>query len=228
MKKTIVLLGLLLIGNFVFAYDEDFINKEEKVQEHISNVAQKIMLSNKIDNKITFVYIAKPKGKTIDDPTVTKKKIIFYKDYFNCVENDDELAGFLSREIARAVKSASGEWKGFVSMTQVKAAPKKFEVFADKRAVNYMVNAGYNPLGLITYINKVGKAKGITKISHNTYTKRMAIIYEYIYFNYPYFIKYNEYLKNENYQNFLKNSVINREMLYEKIKLNLIEDLDYE
>ena len=228
MKKIKVLVMFLLLGNMVFAYDEEFINQDEKVKEHISAIFENIIKSNKIDTKITFEYITKPKGKTIDDPTVTKKKIVFYKECFSHVENDDELAGFLSREVARAVKSASGEWKGFVSMTQVKAAPKKFEIFADKRAVNYMVNAGYNPLGLITYINKVGKCTGISKISHNTYTKRMAIIYEYIYFNYPYFIKYNEYLKNENYQNFLKNSVTNREMLYEKIKLNLIEDLEYE
>ena len=228
MKKIIVLIILLMFGNVVLAYDEEFINQDEKVQEHVTNVFQNIMQSNRIDAKITFVYCVNHKKKSIDDPSVTKKKVVLHKESFKHIENDDELAGFLSREIARAVKASTGEFKGFVSMTQVKAAPKKFEIYADKRAVNYMVNAGYNPIGLITYIDKLGKCTGLAKITHNTYTKRMALVYEYIYFNHPYFLKYNEYLENEHFQNFLKNSVENRELLYDKIKNGLVEDVDYE
>lgn len=33
--------------------------------------------------------------------------------------------------------------------------PRKYEIKADRRAVDYLVRAGYNPIGLITVYNKL-------------------------------------------------------------------------
>ena len=92
-----------------------------------------------------------------------------------------------------------------------------------------MVNAGYNPIGLITYINKAFPQKRFDRFSSTNLTsKRLAIIYEYIYTKYPYYLANNKYLETDSYQNFLLNSTNNRKLLEEKIKNNLKGDLDYE
>ena len=92
-----------------------------------------------------------------------------------------------------------------------------------------MVNAGYNPVALITYIQKTSPQRRFDAISnHNLTSKRLAIIYEYIYVKYPYYLKNNEYIDNENYQNFLLTSRDNRRLLQEKIMTGSGERLKYE
>ena len=55
-----------------------------------------------------------------------------------------------------------------------------------------------------------------------------AVIYEYIYTKYPYFLKNNIYIDNKYYQNFLLTSINNRKMLEEKVRTNSGEKLKYE
>ena len=119
--------------------------------------------------------------------------------------------------------------KGLKSAVYEYEYPKIYEIVADKRAVDFMVNAGYNPIGLITYINKAFPQKRFDRFSSTNLTsKRLAIIYEYIYTKYPYYLTNNKYLETDSYQNFLLNSTNNRKLLEEKIKNNLKGDLDYE
>jgi len=128
-----------------------------------------------------------------------------------------------------ALKSYGGMWRGGLNAIQVKAAPKMYEIVADKRAVDFMVNAGYDPIGLITFLNKSQPQKRYdTFSSSNLTSKRLAIIYEYIYTKYPYFLANNKYLENESYQNFLLTSVDNRKKLEEKIKNHSEKKIKYE
>ena len=107
-----------------------------------------------------------------------------YENAYKYVSNDDELAGYLSREIAAAVRSYDGIGDGWLSSLKIKAAPKKYELVFDKMAVDYMVKAGYNPIGLITYINKTCPQTRQDKISNKNLTsKRLAYIYERICIN---------------------------------------------
>ena len=135
----------------------------------------------------------------------------------------------IAREISKSAESYFGGFRGFVTSFQVKAAPKKYERLFDKRAVDYMVKAGYNPLGLITYLNKSQPQKRYDTISrHNLTSKRLSNIYEYIFVKYPYYLKYNEYIENEAYQNFLLTSIENRKKLHEKIKSGSDKAVKYE
>ena len=110
----------------------------------------------------------------------------------------------------RRVKSAKS--------VKMKAAPKKYELVFDKLAVDYMVKAGYNPLGLITFINKsCPQVRQDTFSTKNLTSKRLANIYERIYTKYPAYLANNEYLYNDYYQNFLLTSQENRKKLEEKI-----------
>jgi hypothetical protein len=82
-----------------------------------------------------------------------------------------------------------------------------------------MVKAGYNPLGLIVFINQTCPQKRQDVISSNNLTsKRLAHIYEYIYMKHPSFLVNNTYLENDYYQNFLLTSQKNRKLLEEKVR----------
>ena len=135
----------------------------------------------------------------------------------------------LAREISIVLKSYNGTWGGRIDSIQVALGSKKFETVADKRAVDYMVNAGYNPLALIVYINKNFPQKRSDKFSrHNLTSKRLARIYEYITFKYPQYLENNEYTTNKYYQNFLLTSIENRRLLEEKVKTKSTKGVKYE
>ena len=92
-----------------------------------------------------------------------------------------------------------------------------------------MVTAGYNPLALITYINKTYPQKRYTVISRkNLATVRLANIYEYIYTKYPYFLANNAYISNPYYQNFLLTSINNRQKFQQKILSGSKKAVKYE
>ena len=199
-----------------------------KLQKHVSDIGFKLLNANQIDVRMIFVY-KDNESKIKLEPGLMKRQIFVYDQTMQFASNDDELAAYLSREICKSAESYSGAFKGFVSSIQVKFAPKKYELFFDKRAIDFMVKAGYNPLGLITYLNKSQPQRRFDKISkHNLTSKRLAHIYEYIYKRYPHFLANNEYIENETYQHFLLSSIENRKKLHEKIKSGSNKAVDYE
>ena len=231
MKKILILFSVLFLGaGTVLATEQSEIIKEQTVQEKINDVGFKILNSNMIDKRIIFVYDKAEKRsllKSADE--LTKRQIIITEGEYKFVDNEDELAAFVSRGISMALKSYGGMWRGGLNAIQVKAAPKMYEIVADKRAVDFMVNAGYDPIGLITFLNKSQPQKRYdTFSSSNLTSKRLAIIYEYIYTKYPYFLANNKYLENESYQNFLLTSVDNRKKLEDKIKNHSEKKIKYE
>jgi len=230
MKKTLVLLVSLLVVLPCFALNETELIKENSIQSRINNIGMKLLNSNKIEKRVTFVYDEKGKKSLLkEDKSLTKRQVVVYGEVYKNIETDDELAAYIAREIPAAARSYKGG-TGFLSSIQLKAAPKKYELVFDKLAVDYMVKAGYNPLGLITYINKTYPQARQDKISSNNLTsKRLAYIYERIYIQYPSFLVNNEYIKNEYYQNFLLTSQENREKVLEKMKSPLTtKGLKYE
>lgn len=230
MKRFLIVLGCLLLLP-VYALDESVLIENNTIQSRIDKVGAKILNANKIDKRVVFVYDDKAKSNYLNDTkTLTKRQVIVYKDSYNYVANDDELAGYLAREIAQAARSYDGLGDGWLSSVKIKAAPKKFELVFDKLAVDYMVKAGYNPLGLITYLNKTCPQARQDKLSsHNLTSRRLAYIYERIYIQYPSFIVHNAYLENETYQNFLLTSQENRKLLKEKVNTSQWKrDLKYE
>lgn len=215
----------------VFAIDEEKIIEQNSIQTRIDKVGTQILNSNKFENRVVFVYNEEQKANLLNSTkSLTKRQVVVYGDSYKKIQSDDELAACLSREIASAVRSYDGIANGWLSSVKIKAAPKKYELVFDKLAVDYMVKAGYNPLGLIVYINKTCPQTRQDKISNKNLTsKRLAHIYERIYFNYPSFLVNNTYLDNEYYQNFLLTSQNNRRMLEEKIKSkNYKQELKYE
>ncbi len=204
--------------------------EENAIQNRINSVGTNILNKNKIQKRVVFVYDTKEKKNTISiDKTLTKRQIIVYNGLYQYVETEDELAGMLAREISTAIKSYSGVWGGRIDSIEVFLGSKKFETVADKRAVDYMVRAGYNPLGLITFINKTCPQKHGDFIGrHNLTSKRLARLYEYITYKYPNYLENNKYINNKYYQNFLLASRYNRMLLQEKIRTRSTKELKYE
>lgn len=232
MKRFLVIFLLMFTHVTCEAVQEKDLSLEEinAVQTRIDNVGTNILNNNKISRRIVFTYDKRTqKKKLTTDKALTKRQVIVYDGLYNSVQTDDELAALISREISTVLKSYDGVWGGTIDSLQVAISSKKFETVADKRAVDFMVNAGYNPLALIIFINKTCPQKRFDKFSrHNLTSKRLARIYEYITFKYPQYLENNEYINNKYYQNFLLTSIANRRKLEEKIKYKSYEEIKYE
>ena len=231
MLKKILILFFLLCSMPAFSLDdspESYYQNGMEIQKRINSIGFEILNANKIDNHITFLY--DPKDKLIKGvSTLTKRQIAFYDKYIFSLENDDEIAAMLAEQISNADRTFQDGLGSFASMVQIKLAPKKFEILADKRAVDYMVKAGYNPIGLITFINKTyPQAKQEFVSGHNLTSKRLMYIYEKIAISYPQYLVNNEYQDNPYYQNFLLNSIENRQKLKEKIRTHSIKVIKYD
>ena len=230
-KKIILTCSILLFSNICFANDiETQLIQENIIQNKINSIGATVLNSNRIDKRIIFTYDKTSKNKIIKNiDTLSKRQVIIYGNLYKTTENDDEIAAILAREISTAVKSYDGMWGGRIDSLQVLLGSKKFETVADKRAVDYMFNAGYDPIALITYIQKTCPQKRSDRFSRTNLTsKRLARIYEYITYKYPYYLKESKYLDNKYYQNFLLTSINNRKLLEEKIKNNTTKELKYE
>lgn len=228
MKKIAGFLVGALFSLNIFAsaslYDDN------QIQTRIDSVGYKLLNYNKITKHIVFVYDKSAKKNLLAvDKTLTSRQVAVYAGMYEYVQSDDELAALIAREISIAVKSYSGMWGGVLDSAQAALGSKKFETVADKRAVDYMVNAGYNPLALIVFINKSCPQKRQDRFSrHNLTSKRLARIYEYITYKYPEKLSSKDYAENQYYQNFLLTSVSNREKLEEKIKTGSNKEINYE
>lgn len=226
MKKFFLLLIMSAIIQPVLAG----LHEERMIQQRVDNIGTRILNCNKIQKRVVFAYNQKAKDTWRNrNKTLTSRQIIVFDELYKSTQTDDEVAAMLAREIATVMKSYSGMWGGWIDSAQVALSSKKFETVADKRAVDYMVNAGYNPLALIVYINKTCPQRHQDVIArHNLTSKRLARIYEYITYKYPEYLHDNEYTNNEHYQNFLLTSVDNRRKLEEKIKTKSTDEVDYE
>ncbi len=229
MKRLIILAALVLVCVPALA-DTSELAVENSIQSRIDNVGTTLLNMNRIPRRIVFAYTKKEKKALLSlDKNLTRRQVVVYDGLYQSVQSDDELAAMLAREIAVVLKSYSGIWGGTLDSVQVALGSKKFETVADKRAVDYMVNAGYNPLALIVFINKTCPQKRFDRFSrHNLTSKRLARIYEYITYKYPQYLENNDYVNNQYYQNFLLNSILNRRKLEEKIKNQSTEELKYE
>lgn len=230
LKRFIIFTSMCFIIMPAFGFDESVLEKENSIQTRIDSVGTNLLNCNKILRRIVFTYgMAEKKKMLSTDKSLTKRQVIIYSELYRHVQTDDELAAMLAREISTVMKSYSGIWGGTLDSVQVALGSKKFEMVADKRAVDYMVNAGYNPLALIVFINKTCPQKRFDKISrHNLTSRRLAHIYEYITYKYPQFLENNEYINNPYYQNFLLTSIENRRRLEEKMKNKSLKEVKYD
>jgi len=124
---------------------------------------------------------------------------------YNKMTSDDEVAALLAQNIARGVYSYNGIFNG---QFMVMKDGKKSELKYDKQAVEYLVNAGYNPVAIITAYDKtLAEWRGTALSRHNKASKRMKTVYNEIKTKYPHFLNSNQFTKSLNYQRFVDNNL---------------------
>lgn len=218
MKK--LLLGVIIAVSMCvpsFAWD---VKTEAELQERVNSVGFNILNANRIEHRLIFKVINRVYTRDIWADVSSVNRTVWLKPcILPYINSDDELAGILSHQIAHGVDTYDGALRGYVSILNYWVAPNKYDLKADKRAVDYMVNAGYNPLGYIVILNKIGQQYRYDIFSNHTLiSRRMMLIYEYIYTKYPSILADNEYKDNIYYQNFLLISRSNRLKLQEKVQ----------
>lgn len=229
MKKIIVLTSLfLLLSANVYAATSEIVSGENirNAQTRIDQIGFRILNYNGIENRTVFDYNTKNVKNAYSSSR--DRQIVLYRGLYERLESDDEVAAILAHEISHSVDSYNGVCRGAFSSMSYHFAPKKYEYKADKKAVDYMVNAGYNPVALIVTMNKTfpqGRYDWLA--THPLTSRRMMRVYEYIYKKYPEYLANNVYKNNIYYQNFLLTSKENRAKFQKKIESNSKRSLNY-
>lgn len=227
MRKFIVGLILMCICTVpAFAWD---VKTTAELQERMNSVGFNLLNSNRIEHRLIFMVINRVYTRDRWADVSSVNRTVWLKPcVLPYIDNDDELAGLLAHQISHGVDTYNGLFRGYISILNYWVAPNKYDLLADKRAVDYMINAGYNPLGYITILNKIMQQYRFDIFSNHTLvSRRMMHIYEYIYTKYPSILVDNDYKDNVYYQNFLLTSRKNRMLLKEKIEKGSKKRINY-
>jgi len=229
MRRIVILSTLLILFcSSICASATEVINSENirKAQNRIDKIGFRILNYNGIEKRTVFDLNIKNNKNAYSRSS--DRQIVLYRGLYNRLDSDDEIAAILSHEIAHSVDSYNGIFRGAFTSWSYVFAPKKYEYKADKKAVDYMVNAGYNPVALIVVMNKTFPQNRYDWYStHPLTSRRMMEIYEYIYKKYPEYLANNVYKENIYYQNFLLTSKSNRAKFQKKIETNSKRSVNY-
>lgn len=211
MKKLLVLLGLigvLFSGTCAMAEDavlitgvniSNFWKKKGIDQEKVLAVGQKILIDNKITKRVPIFVLYNSKELNAYS-NLYDKRVCIYASMFSYMDNDDELAAVLSHEIAHSVEA----YGGMTKYIAIQANSKKYEQKADLNGIDYMVKAGYDPIAMITILNKISGEPvwdwGFT-YNHPKGSKRLIDAYKYIYVKYPKYLN-SPLTQTASYKNF--------------------------
>ncbi len=224
------LLGLFILCAVispVFAWD---VKTEAELQQRMNEVGFNILNANRIEHRLIFMVTNRIYSRDRWADVSSVNRTVWLKPcILPYIDSNDELAGILAHQISHGVDTYNGVLRGYISILNYWVAPNKYDMMADKRAVDYMVNAGYNPLGYIVILNKIMQQYRYDAFSNHTLvTRRMMKIYEYIYEKYPSILADNEYKDNIYYQNFLLISRNNRLKLQQKVESGSKKKLNYD
>ena len=199
MKKVIIsVLALFIINAYAFGIDS------EAAKLKINTIGQKILKENKLPKEVSFNLV---KSDEINAYADTNNQIIVYTGLTNLVEKDEELAGIMSHEIGHIMKSHCYK-QTFLNIvlniinsnisdektaagTQILSGlasnkvSREQEYDADYTSADLMYKAGYNPLGLISALNKISVNYVDILSDHPSGNKRLMALYDYINYNYP-------------------------------------------
>lgn len=183
----------------------------------VNKIGSKILTDNKLPQYIVFKVSDNEEANAYAN---FDKEIYVYRGLLDKVQNDDELAAIIAHEIGHianghiarqtlvnsAIASIDPNFKNTKATTTVEVAKQlsvlKFsrndEYEADLTGVDLMVNSGYNPLGMISVLNKICGNYFDVLATHPSGENRLMNIFDYANYNYPTIVKAN--YKTESYQ----------------------------
>ena len=179
--------------------------------QRVNRIGNVLLTKNGVQQTIKFTVSNTADVNAYAD---INKEIHIYRGLLNYVDYDHELAGVIAHEMGHIlnghcakqtildsvinsvatdlVKGANDAKVATVAVGQQLASSKlsrNDEMEADITAVDLMVRAGYNPLALISVLNKIcGNYVDVLE-THPSGEKRLMNIYDYILYNYPSYAK---------------------------------------
>lgn len=207
MKKILLLVFVMFLGLSVSADEFEIVDlssgnfweKLGKKEQKVYSVGAKLLNANKLNKRVVFSVNGFNSANA--SASYRSKTVSVNKGLLNYIDNDDELAAILAHEIAHNIDY----YDGFGKVIIMTFNSKTYEYQADTVGIDLMVKAGYNPIAMITVMNKISGESvwdwGILW-SHPKTSSRLMNDYKYIYKKYPQYLS-SDMTKNINYQNWV-------------------------
>ncbi len=216
-KKVLIIFAMML---FSISFAETSTNWDsEAALKRVNTIGTKLLKANNINHDIKFTV---SNTDDINAYADINKEVHVYKGLLQYVDNDEELAGVISHEMGHIINGhcakqgilnagiasvanavTTNEYANAIGQTLASSKISRNDEFeADISGVDIMTKAGYNPLAMISLLNKIsGNYLDIFE-SHPSGEKRLMNVYNYIEYNYPSKIKAG--FKSDSYTKALK------------------------
>ena len=197
--KKIFTIFVLMMFNFCFAATTNW--NSEAALKRVNTIGTKILKANNINHKIEF------KVSDTDDINAyadINKEIHVYRGLLEYVDDDNELAGVISHEMGHIINghcakqgilnagiatvasaTTSNELVSAVGQQLASSKISRNDEFeADLTGVDVMTKGGYNPLAMVSLLNKISGNYIDILQTHPSGEKRIMNVYNYIEYNY--------------------------------------------
>ena len=196
--KKILIITLAFLFNIAFAAtDWD----SEAALKRVNTIGSKLLKANNVNYDINFKV---SNEADINAYANINKEIYVYKGLLEYVEDDQELAGVISHEMGHIINghcakqgildSGIATVASIINVNQTVSAvgqqlasskiSRNDEFEADLTGVDLMTKAGYNPLAMISLLNKISGNYIDILQTHPSGKKRLQNIYDYVEYNY--------------------------------------------
>ena len=197
MKKILLVLSLLMF-NFAFATDWD----SAAALKRVNAIGSKLLKANNVNYDIEFKV---SNEEDVNAYANINKEIYVYKGLLEFVDNDEELAGVIGHEMGHIINGhcakqgvlntgiavvasmvTKNETVNAVGQQLAQSKLSRNDEFeADITGVDLMTKAGYNPLAMVSLLNKISGDAYIDILqTHPSGEKRILNAYNYIEYNY--------------------------------------------
>lgn len=198
MKKIFVALCLMMF-NFALATTDW---NSEAALKRVNTIGSKLLKANNVNYNIEFKV---SEEEDVNAYANIDKEIYVYKGLLEFVDNDEELAGVIGHEMGHIINGhcakqgvlgtafaviasmiSKNETVTAIGTTLAQSKLSRTDEFeADISGVDLMSKAGYNPLAMVSLLNKISGDAYIDILqTHPSGEKRILNAYNYIEYNY--------------------------------------------
>lgn len=198
MKKILAIFCLMMF-NLAFATTDW---NSEAALKRVNNIGSKLLKANNVNYDIEFKV---SNEEDVNAYANLDKEIYVYKGLLEFVDNDEELAGVIGHEMGHIINGhcakqgilgtavavvanmlSKNEIVTAIGTTLAQSKLSRTDEFeADISGVDLMTKAGYNPLAMVSLLNKISGDAYIDILqTHPSGEKRILNVYNYIEYNY--------------------------------------------
>lgn len=206
MKKILITIFALFLGLQANAATTDATTAQKK----LNNIAYVLIKKNALPSGMSIKVLENEEANAY---ATMEKEIYVYTGMFNTATTDEELAAVMSHEmghilmghnakqsilntvintvLSSANADTTAKQTGIAVLETFSSSKlsRKDEFEADLTGVDLLYNAGYNPLAMVSLLNKICGNYIDVISTHPSGEKRLQNIYDYVEYNYPEYAK---------------------------------------